>query len=253
VNLGWIYRNMNRAAESIAAYKKGLELDPKQEQAALGLGWAYQYTKSYDQAIAAYNQAIQIDPKEAAADANIGIAWCYFFKRDMAQAKAYADKAAAAGRSVSQLKENIDKVEKQLAAGMRFSEEEIEKARAEQQAWEERNKKLEAANNALRSRNPATRARAARDVAVAAGPDSVPALVVLMQSDPNFDVRIAATNALGSLGPAARTALPNIDAMIKQPDYTAPVGTATAEQLDAEMKAGDYKRALRDARAKIAR
>jgi len=40
--------------------------------------------------------------------------------------------------------------------------------------------------------------------------------------------------------------------MLRQPDYTAPVGTATAEQLDAEMKAGDYKRALRDARAKIA-
>ncbi len=252
-NLGWVYRNLNKAPESIAAYQKALALDPKEEQAALGLGWAYQYTKNYDQAIVAYNQAIQIDPKDAAADANIGIAWCYFFKRDMAQAKVYADKAGAAGRSVTQLKENIDKVEKQLAAGARFSDEEIEKARAEQQAWEERNKKLEAANNAVRSRNPATRARAASALASAAGPDAVPALVVLMQSDPNFDVRIAATNALGALGPAARSALPNIDGMIRQPDYTAPVGTATAEQLDAEMKAGDYKRALRDARAKIAR
>ena len=203
-NLGWVYRNLNKAPESIAAYQKALALDPKEEQAALGLGWAYQYTKSYDQAIAAYNQAIQIDPKDAAADANIGIAWCYFFKRDMAQAKAYADKAAAAGRSVTQLKENIDKVEKQLAAGVRFSEEEIDKARAEQQAYEERAKKLEAANNAVRSRNPATRARAARDLAAAAGPDAVPALVVLMQNDPNYDVRIAAANALG---PSARRAL----------------------------------------------
>ena len=86
----------------------------------------------------------------------------------------------------------------------------------------------------------------------AAGADSVPALVSMMQTDPNFDVRIAATNALGALGPAAKAALPNIDGMLRQPDYTAPVGTATAEQLDAEMKAGDYKRALRDARAKIA-
>jgi hypothetical protein len=81
----------------------------------------------------------------------------------------------------------------------------------------------------------------------------VSALVSLMQADPNFDVRITATNALGSLGPAARAALPNIDAMIRQPDYTAPTANATAEELDAEMKAGDYKRALRDARAKIAR
>jgi tetratricopeptide (TPR) repeat protein len=251
-NLGWVYRNLNKAPESIAAYQKALALDPKEEQAALGLGWAYQYIKNYDQAIAAYNQAIQIDPKDAAADANIGIAWCYFFKRDMAQARVFADKAATAGRSVTQLKENIEKVEKQLAAGMRFSEEEIEKARAEQQAWEERNKKLEAANNAMRSRNPATRARAARDIASAAGPDAVPALVVLMQSDPNFDVRIAATNALGSLGPAARSALPNIDAMLRQPPYEPPIN-ATTEQLDAQMKDGDYKRALRDARARIGR
>ena len=65
VNLGWIYRNMNKPNESIAAYKKGLALDPTQEQAALGLGWAYSYTKNYDGAIAAYQQAIQIDPKDA--------------------------------------------------------------------------------------------------------------------------------------------------------------------------------------------
>jgi hypothetical protein len=73
-----------------------------------------------------------------------------------------------------------------------------------------------------------------------------------MQSDPNFDVRIAATNALGSLGPAARSALPNIDAMIRQPPYDCGIN-CTTEQLDAQMKDGDYRRALRDARAKIGR
>ena len=87
MNLGWVYRNMNKAQESIAAYKKALELDPKQEQAALGLGWAYYYTKDYDEAIAAYKQAIQIDPKDAGADANLGIAWCYVFKRSPRQAR----------------------------------------------------------------------------------------------------------------------------------------------------------------------
>lgn len=252
VNLGWIYRNLNRADESIAAYKKALALDPKQEQAALGLGWAHQYTKNYDLAIAAYNQAIQIDPKEAAADANVGIAWCYFFKRDLPQARAYANKAEAAGRSVTQLKENIDKVEKAIAAGQAYTEEQIEKARAEQQAYDERVKKLESANNAIRSRNPATRARAARDLAAIAGPDAVSSLVFLMQSDPNYDVRIAAADQLGALGPSARAALPNIDAMLRQPPYEPPIN-ATTEQLEAQMKDGDYKRALRDARAKIAR
>jgi cellulose synthase operon protein C len=252
VNLGWIYRNMNRADESIAAYKKGLALDPTQEQAALGLGWAYSYTKNYDEAIKAYQQAIQIDAKEAGADANIGLAWSYFFKKDMAQARSYADKAAAAGRNVASIKENIDKYEKALASGTARTEAEMDQARAEQQAYEQKAKQLEAANNAIRSRNPQTRIKAVQQLVDVAHADAVPALVVVMQTDPNFDVRIAATNALGGIGPAARAALPNIEGMLRQPAYTAPVGTANQEQLDAEMKDGDYKRALRDARAKIA-
>jgi HEAT repeat protein len=133
-----------------------------------------------------------------------------------------------------------------------LTEEQMQKAQADQQAWEERNQKIEAANNALRSKNSATRARAARDIAGLAGPDAVPALVVLMQSDSNYDVRIAATQALGALGPAARAALPNIDGMLRQPAYEPPI-SATAEQLDAQMKDGDYRRALRDAKAKIGR
>jgi tetratricopeptide (TPR) repeat protein len=252
VNLGWIYRNLNKAPESIAAYHKALELDPKQEQAALGLGWAYQYTKEYDKAIAAYEQAMKIDPKDASADANLGIAWCYFFKRQVPEAKAFSDKAAAAGRSVTQLKENIDKLEKAIASGAALTEEQMQKAQADQQAWEERNKRIETANNALRSKNAATRARAAHDIAGLAGPDAVPPLVVLMQSDPNFDVRIAAAQSLGALGPAARSALPNIDGMLRQAPYEPPIN-ATAEQLEAQMKDGDYRRALRDAKAKIAR
>lgn len=252
VNLGWIYRNINKAPESIAAYQKALALDPKQEQAALGLGWAYQYTKEYDKAIAAYEEAMKIDPKEASADANLGIAWCYFFKKQLPEARAYSDKAAAAGRSVTQLKDNIDKLEKAIASGAALTEEQMEKAQAEQQAYEERSKKVEAADNASRSKNPASRARAARDLASLAGPSAVPQLTYLMQSDPNYDVRIAATQALGSLGPAARSALPNIDGVLRQPPYDCGIN-CTTEQLDAQMKDGDYKRALRDAKAKIGR
>jgi tetratricopeptide (TPR) repeat protein len=249
VNLGWIYRNMNRADDSIAAYKKGLELDPKQEQAALGLGWAYQYTKDYDAAIKAYEQAIQIDAKEATPDATLGIAWCYFFKRDMAQARTFADKATAAGRNGALVKENIDKA---AARGRAATDAEIEQARAAQQAYEQRTKQIESATNAIRARSPATRIRGIRDLVAALGADAVSSLVALMQQDSDFDVRIAATQALGSLGPAARAALPNIDAMIRQPPYDCGIN-CTSEQLDAQMKDGDYRRALRDARAKIAR
>jgi tetratricopeptide (TPR) repeat protein len=249
-NLGWIYRNMDKAQESIAAYKKALELDPKEEQAALGLGWAYQYIKDYDSAIKAYNQAIQINPKDASADANLGIAWCYFFKRQVAEARSFAEKAAAAGRSTTQLKENIDKLEKYIATGAAVTEEQMAKAQADQQAYEEKAKRVEAADNASRSKTPATRAKAAHDLAALAGANAVPALIFLMQSDPNYDVRIAAAQALGSLGPAARAALPNIDGVLRQGPYDCGIN-CTAEQLDAQMKDGDYKRALRDAKAKI--
>ena len=85
----------------------------------------------------------------------------------------------------------------------------MEQARAEQQAYEQKAKQLEAANNAVRSRNPQTRIKAVQQLVDAAHADAVPALVVVMQTDPNFDVRIAATNTLGSLGPAAKAALPS--------------------------------------------
>ena len=164
----------------------------------------------------------------------------------------YADKAAAAGRSVTQLKDNIDKLEKAIASGAALTEEQMAKAQADQQAYEERAKKVEAADNGTRSKNPATRAKAAHDLGALAGANAVPALVFLMQSDPNYDVRIAAAQALGSLGPVARAALPNIDGMLRQPPYDCGIN-CTADQLDAQMKDGDYKRALRDAKAKIGR
>ena len=68
----------------------------------------------------------------------------------------------------------------------------------------------------------------------------------------NSKIRIAAANALGAIGPAARAALPNIDGILRQPPYEPPIN-ATQEQLDAQMKDGDYRRALRDAKAKIGR
>ncbi len=250
-NLGWVYRNMDKAQESIQAYQKALQLDPKEEQAALGLGWAYSYTKDYDKAIQAYQQAIQIDTKEAGPDANLGIAWAYVFKRQPAQAKEYAAKAAAAGRNVSSLNTQIERVEKSLASGAAQSEEERKAAEDAQKEYEKRNRDLERANALIGSKNPDNRSNGCRQVAALAGGGAVTALVTLMQTDPNYDVRIACTNALGSLGAAGRSAVPNILALQKLPPYQAPAVGASKEQFDAEMKDGDFKRALRDALAKI--
>jgi HEAT repeat protein len=75
-------------------------------------------------------------------------------------------------------------------------------------------------------------------------------LIYLMQADNSYDVRIAAAKALGALGRAARKAVPNIEGMLAQPEYEAPIN-ATPEQLDNQMKEFDYRKAMRDALGRI--
>ena len=117
LNLGWLYRNTQprRAEESVAAYKKALELDPTNEQAALGMAWAYSYMKNYDESIKAFEKAMQLDPS-LTADAYNGIGWAHFFKKDLATAESFVAKAKTAGRADARLAENIDRVRKGLEA-----------------------------------------------------------------------------------------------------------------------------------------
>jgi HEAT repeat protein len=119
------------------------------------------------------------------------------------------------------------------------------------QAAEAANKQLETANRMIGSKNPANRASGCKQVAALAGGGALNALVQLMQTDPNYDVRIACTQALGTLGGAGRPAVRNVEAMMKMQPYQAPPAGATTEQLENEMKDGDWKRALRDTLAKI--
>jgi tetratricopeptide (TPR) repeat protein len=252
VNLGWIYRNMNKATESIAAYKKALEIDPKGEQAgqaALGLGWAYSYTKAWDESIAAFNRAIQIDPKTTTGEAYNGIAWCYFFKKDMAQAQAYLEKAQAAGRNASTLKENIERVKKAIASGHAVTEEQLAQAHAEQERERERAVKLEAASEGIRARSSATRIRSLQLLVTLGGAEAVPSLVWLLETDKDYAVREAAANALGAIGPAARNAIPNLKRCLSAPTIDGVI--LGKEEMDAAMKQGDLKRACRDALPKV--
>ncbi len=258
-NLGWVYRNLNRPQESIAAYRKALELDPKQEQAALGLGWAYSYTKDYDKAIEAYNQVMQADSNETRTDANIGIAWGYFFKaiksvskEDAARAKEHAAKAGAAGRNVAQLDQKISELLQALERGQMMTRQQMEAAQKAQEEYEDQKRKIDAADRDLRSKAPATRIRGVNEMVTAAGASAVPVLISLMQLDPTYEVRIVACQALGSLGGAARAALPNIDGILRQDPLDAGLDPPP-ERLQMQMKDGDYRRCLRDARAKIGR
>ncbi len=208
VNLGYVYRNSKppKVEESVAAYKKALELDPKEEQAALGLGWAYLTSQKYDDSIAAYNRALQIEPK-LAPDAYSGIAWSHFFKKDMDQALAFAGKAKDAGRPVSGLAEQVERYKKAVAAGAAGGAdaekafEDAKKARAAAAAFD-------SINDNLRSKNPGARMRAARDLAASGSPDAVTTLVWMLTNDKDWGVKQVVAASLGNMGAAAKPALP---------------------------------------------
>jgi superkiller protein 3 len=252
VNLGWIYRNTKppQTQEAVAAYKKALEIDPKSVQAALGLGWAYSYSKSYDEAISAFQKAMQIDPNTA-AEANNGIAWSFFFKKDVAQAKAYAEKAQSGGRTDATLKAQIERLEQLAARGGAVTEEALAEAEAEREKErQQQNAKIDAINDGLKSKSPAARARAAQDLTAAQGSGAVPTLVYQLAQDPDWDVRIAAAKALGSLGGAARSAIPQLNQTLQSQSTVNPLAESK-EELQGAMKEGDLKRAVRDALQRI--
>ena len=228
-----------------------MEIDPKEEQSALGLGWAYSYTKNWDDAIAAFNKAIEIEPK-LAGEAQNGIAWAYFFKKDLAKAREHMEKAVQGGRNDARLRENIDRVEKAIAAGQAISEDELKRAEEQREQERERYAKFEVANQSIRSKNALVRIRGLRDLAAMAGAEAVPMLAYLVQADPDYSVREAAAIALGNLGPAARSAIPNLRACVNQQKIDAPIN-ASKDDLDAMMKQGDVIRACRDALAKVQR
>jgi tetratricopeptide (TPR) repeat protein len=248
VNLGYVNRNMKppKLEDSIAAYKKALELDPKEEQAALGLAWSYLTAQKYDDSIAAYTKAAQMEPK-LAADAYNGIGWSYFFKKDMAQAKANAAKAKEAGRLDGRLLEQIDRFEKAMAAGPVNAEKQFEEAKAAREAAG----RVDAMQEGLRSKNPATRSRALRDLASVLAPaEAVQQLIYYLANDRDWGVRQTAATLLGGLGAAARPALP----YLKQ--VTVPcldTINATKEQLEESMLCGDLRGIAIQAIAKISR
>lgn len=241
LNLGWLYRNMDpkRPEESVAAYKKALELDAKNEQAALGMGWAYSYLKNWDESIAAFNKAMELDP-ELAGDANSGIAWAYFFKKDLAKAEEFVNKAKAAGRNDTRLAENIDRVRKGLEAKEREPDEPAPAPR------------IAAVQDAgtlgiiLRSGPLGARRKAARDLGKLGGTDAVSALIPGLR-DGDLSVRLATAQALGSIGPAAKPAIPFL---LRAADERPPVDP-TAQGVKNEQLFEEFRRAVREAVGRI--
>jgi tetratricopeptide (TPR) repeat protein len=246
INLGWIYRNMEpkRPQESVAAYQKALEIDPKSAQAALGMGWAHSYAREWEKAIGAFQKAKQIDPKTE-GEADNGIAWAYFFNKDMAKAREYMNKAKAAGRNVASLEDNLNRVE----AMIQQNRDEADRMMREAEKQREREASVATINRDLVSSNPEARIRGVRNLTAALAGDAVPHLIHMAATDNDWDVRRAAVEALGDLGSAARRALRDLKNIRK---LEHPL-VQTKEQMEAEAKEDDYLRAVREAIRKIER
>ena len=242
LNLGWLYRNATpkRAEESVAAYRKALELDPSNEQAALGMGWAYAYLKNYEESIKAFNKAMELEPDLASA-ANNGIAWNYFFKKDLAKAEEFLGKSRAAGGADNRLADNIERVRKGLEAAANVPDEPAPAPRVAM------NDPGTLSQTLMTSRDTAARRKAARDLGKA-GADGVSGLISGLK-DSDMDVRTAAAMALGNIGPAASAAVPHLlnAAQSCQTGKAIP----TAEDLKNEAKCDEFRRAVRDAVGRI--
>ena len=245
VNLGWVYRNMepSNAPESIAAYTKSLEIDPKNEQAALGLGWAHSYQRNYDQAIAAFQKAIQLDPKTSGEALN-GIAWSYLFKKDVAQAKVFADKAKAAGRNDTRLLTNIDKFEKGMAAA-----EEAEREFREQQQKAQEGPDVGTLGAQAMRGNSSGKKNACRQL-IRFGQSAVEFLAFAAINDPDLSVREVCIASLGAVGAGARGQCRQLQHIATAPNpYDQTVMDPKQMQLMVQYE--DVKRAAKSAVARI--
>jgi superkiller protein 3 len=249
-NLGWVYRNIDppQADKAVAAYGKALELDPKNGQAALGLGWALSYARKYDEAIAAFTKATSLDAKLQGEALN-GTAWAQYFKKDMASAKATANRAKELGRNVAGLLTAIDKVEKGQAAA---------DADAEARAAFAANQKAtgggssgggidSAASKCMRG-SPADRRAGCGDLAKFGGP-AVEYLVYAVVNDRDFSVRAVAANSLGSIGGAAKSACVQLRNLANNNPYEKTI--MTPEEQRQFVAYEDLRKSFRAAVAKI--
>jgi superkiller protein 3 len=244
-NLGWVLRSVDppQGAESVAAYQKALELDPKNAQAALGLGWALSLVDKYDEAIAAFQKSIQLEPKMT-AEAYNGIAWAYYFKKDMAQAKATAAKAKAEGRNVASLLTAIDRFEKGIAEAAEAARRSMVQEQAEESPV------VVAGRTILNQRGaPAGRIRALQEI-VSAGGAAVEYVIYAAINDPDLGVREQAFKSLAALGGAARGQCAQIKQVALGPN---PYDTTFGDRKQMEMAAqfGDVQRAARAAMQRV--
>ena len=194
MKLGAIYRSFKppRVAEAVAAYDKALKLDPKNGQAALAVARSYRAGKQWTRAIGAY-ESVELAHPRLAGEAQLGTAWCHLMSGDLSRARFYTGLAARAGADVGAIREALTRPAGTMAAGDDLAE----------------------LIDQLRSRSAGIQARAAKGL-LDLGRSAVPSLAeALQRKGTSIAVRELIVDGLGTLGPAAREALPQLDRLGK--------------------------------------
>jgi len=193
--LGGIYRGFEppRVAEAVAAYENARKLDPKNGQAGLGVARSYRAGRQWARAIAAYERVAHAFPR-LEREALLGAAWCYLLSGDDTRARFYTGLAARAGADVEPLRRALSRGG---AAADDFERAELAEG--------------------LRSKSAGDQARAVKGL-LELGRPAVPSLAAALQrTGTSLAAREAIVDGLGSLGPAAREALPQLDRLAGAP------------------------------------
>jgi len=72
VGLGWNYRTQGDHILSTKAFKKAIEINPKNDSAYVGLGWVYQINGEFPLSEEAFKKAIEINPSNEWAYVGLG-------------------------------------------------------------------------------------------------------------------------------------------------------------------------------------
>jgi tetratricopeptide (TPR) repeat protein len=175
-------------AEAVEAYEQALKLDPKNGQAAMGVARSYRAGRQWARAITAYERVTDRFPR-LEREALLGSAWCYYFSGDDTRARFYTGLAARAGADVGAIRQAFSRP----PAGAVDDAERAELAEG------------------LRSKNAGAQARAVKSL-LELGRPGVPSLAAaLAREGTSLAAREMIVDGLGSLGPAARDALPQLD------------------------------------------
>lgn len=240
-NYGWVLSRVKppRAGEAIAAYRKAIELEPKNGGLHFGLAWAQIFAGQNEDAIAEFEKAAAID-KALVPDARNGIARATYrlaveasiaakTVADFTRTKAALAAAEAAGRPDTFVADAVANYEKQVAQNAQAA---LEAAKRAAESVEDSSavdlgrlaKKLQ--------RGSITERVDAANALAAAGADAAELLGYALETDSIISVRQAAVRSLGRMGAGARKALPAMNRYIRTQAPVDPRGGAEVMRLE---------------------